>query len=119
MRSSVVIPAILLCIVAGCNNKGSGSEFVGKWHRDLGSSLEDLDITRSGDGFAIRETTTLYLKDASTKQVKPFGSPTIRIYTASYLNGILQGSSGYPVAFSVDKTNGHLIGDGADYLKAK
>ena len=91
--------------LGGCGQ--SGEEFVGTWVSSK-QAKSTMTIERNADTFIVRREVPTYI-----------GAPKKDSYPATVENGMLHMNVGIgAIDFAIDKSSGHLVGDGADYMKA-
>lgn len=90
--------------LAGCGQ--SGEEFLGTWVSSK-QAKSTMTIERNDDAFIVR------------REVPPYiGAPKKDSYPATFENGMLHMNVGIGVIdFAIDKSSGHLVGGGGDYVK--
>ena len=104
MKKGFVILMGCFLALAGCGQ--NGSEFLGTW-LSAKQTKSTMIIERNGDEFIVRREIPQMI-----------GGPTKDSYPATVQDGVLHMNVGIGVIdFAIDKSSGHLLGGGTDYLR--
>jgi len=91
-------------MLTGCGQ--NGSDFLGTWESTR-QAKSTMTIERNGDAYIVRREIPTYV-----------GAPKKDSYPATVENGMLHMNVGIgTIDFAIDKSSGHLVGGGLDYLR--
>ena len=110
MQKYIIILLLPLLLMA-CG-KNQTNEYVGKWV-NVKSEKNTLEIVNNGDNLLVKNTMPNVARGTDSDPLT-----ITRSYPAVYKDGGLQMSSELgPTSLVIDKSTGHLTGDGAEYQR--